>query len=579
MRHAINDAVRKHSPPVEAKVLLRESVASAVGWFTRRSHSTGTWILAVVYLSGAGAVIVGASAGWYSWHQEKLRLGANLIATSRALAELTDQELTQADLVAHALASSEFLGQDALQGFSRQAIEVGRPFGYFTILSKVDSSRELMDTRLPLGATLRTLPRAWVMSAGAQPKARPVVRDADGHWVAAVQLVGPEKTYVITIGIPVARFQSIIDREKLPPKWSSVILDQDWTIVARGVDPEKYVGHTGANREVMDLPGPDRTYEAAVLEGYRGFDARSRSERYGWTAAVAVPQSLLFVQFLRPAVSAALAGFLISLLAVGAIMLFSLRLLRDIRLLASATEQLASGEFDSVPDLSIRELEAVAEGMRDASSQLRAEERFRQLAVEELAHRLRNKVATIQAILSFPLRDHPDLRDAIIGRLRALSATDQLIIDTQGRGADLGTIIKAELGPYEASRIVAEGPDVFLAPKLALTIALVFHELATNAAKYGAFSNDSGRVSISWSVTEDLLNLEWRERDGPSVSEPEHQGFGAQLIGSALGAFSGTAEIRFEPTGLIVVMSATLREGSAPASKTGATKTKEAAES
>ena len=110
------------------------------------------------------------------------------------------------------------------------------------------------------------------------------------------------------------------------------------------------------------------------------------------------------------------------------------------------------------------------------------------VVVEELAHRLKNKIATIQSIVSYQLRGHLELRDAIVGRLVALSGTDDLIIAAQGQGADLRDLLTVELRAYEASRILIAGPAVFLPTKLALSMTLLVHELATNAAKYGARS-------------------------------------------------------------------------------------------
>ncbi len=194
------------------------------------------------------------------------------------------------------------------------------------------------------------------------------------------------------------------------------------------------------------------------------------------------------------------------------------------------------------------------------TTRLEDEENFRKLTVEELAHRLKNKVATIQAIISLQLRDSPQTRDAILGRLTALSATDDLILETQGQGAHLREILAGELGPYEASRIAIAGPVVLLSPKLAMTMALLVHELATNAAKYGALSSTTGRVAISWSLSDDRLNLEWRESGGPAVSTPAQNGFGMRLLLRALDQFDGKVETKFEPTGFICKLSATLPE-------------------
>jgi two-component sensor histidine kinase len=201
-----------------------------------------------------------------------------------------------------------------------------------------------------------------------------------------------------------------------------------------------------------------------------------------------------------------------------------------------------------------------ADHHRSLTKRLEDEEKFRKLTVEELAHRLKNKIATIQAIISFQLRDNPQIRSALIGRLTALSATDDLILETQGQGAGLREILAAELDPYEASRVAIAGPAILLSPNLATTMALLVHELATNAAKYGALSRATGHVAISWSLSDGRLNLEWRESGGPVVSTPTQTGFGMQLLSQALSQFEGMVETEFEATGLLCKMSVALPE-------------------
>ena len=102
---------------------------------------------------------------------------------------------------------------------------------------------------------------------------------------------------------------------------------------------------------------------------------------------------------------------------------------------------------------------------------------FRKLAVDELAHRLKNKIATIQSIVNFRLREDPEIRNDINSALSSLMAVDDLITSTQGKGADIGEILSAELGPYDVSRVAMDGPRCLLAPKLALIMALLIHEL------------------------------------------------------------------------------------------------------
>ena len=130
----------------------------------------------------------------------------------------------------------------------------------------------------------------------------------------------------------------------------------------------------------------------------------------------------------------------------------------------------------------------------------------------------------------------------------------------QGRGARIRDVLSAELRPYGASRISIGGPDCLLSPKLALTMALLAHELATNAAKYGALSNAFGKLSIAWSLSNEQLNLEWRESNGPIVTPPTHRGFGVRLLSRAMDQFGGVVETTFEPTGLVCKLKVTLAE-------------------
>jgi two-component sensor histidine kinase len=114
--------------------------------------------------------------------------------------------------------------------------------------------------------------------------------------------------------------------------------------------------------------------------------------------------------------------------------------------------------------------------------------------------------------------------------------------------------------PYHALRVSADGPKLFLEPKRALTMALVLHELATNASKYGSLSGIAGNVSIRWSIAENQLNLEWRETGGPIVVRPERQGFGSRLVTGILASFGGKIDAQFESTGLICCLTIGLED-------------------
>lgn len=193
---------------------------------------------------------------------------------------------------------------------------------------------------------------------------------------------------------------------------------------------------------------------------------------------------------------------------------------------------------------------AIADHYRSLVRRLREEEHYRRLVVDELQHRIANKAATLHAIIGYELREHTEIWEKVAGRLQAIATTDQLIAKSDGRDAAIADIIAAELGPYDTSRVSFDGEAVELPQKPAVTLALVFHELATNAAKYGALSVSTGRLTVAWAIHGDRLMIEWVERGGPVVAPPSRNGFGSKLFCRALDPYHGRIERTFERAGL-----------------------------
>ena len=197
---------------------------------------------------------------------------------------------------------------------------------------------------------------------------------------------------------------------------------------------------------------------------------------------------------------------------------------------------------------------SIASRQRQISKRLIQEEEYRKLVVEELQHRLKNKLSTIHAVLHQILKDKPQIWASIDSRIRALSATDDLIARVDGSGCDIKDLLLSELGPYGHVRFTLNGNPLFLPAKLAVSLALIFHELATNAGKYGAFSSARGLLQVSWSVSDDRLNITWDETEGPPVGTIGEAGFGTKLLNSALRPFDGKTEIAFLKTGVHCTM-------------------------
>ena len=196
---------------------------------------------------------------------------------------------------------------------------------------------------------------------------------------------------------------------------------------------------------------------------------------------------------------------------------------------------------------------------RDITERKRAQEQ-QKLLVKEMKHRIKNSLATVQAIATQTLNRHAEERDAFIARLHALGNAHDLLTSETWQTAPLHSIVTQALKPFQEQhheRIAVEGPaDVWLDATKSVVVAMVIHELATNALKYGALSNGSGHVSVTWDQLSQpsLAKLVWRESGGPEVGSPERKGFGSHLIERAFGGQLGMAQLVFNPEGLCCVL-------------------------
>lgn len=190
------------------------------------------------------------------------------------------------------------------------------------------------------------------------------------------------------------------------------------------------------------------------------------------------------------------------------------------------------------------------------------------LLINELNHRVKNTLATVQSLVAQTLRSadvSTRTRDALTSRIVALSKAHDVLTNEQWSGADLAEIAGQAAQPFRLGlgeeRIRMRGPQVRVPPKTAIAMALALHELATNAVKYGSLSRDMGQVDLTWTVQGPgaRLRLTWVETGGPAVAPPTRRGFGSRLIERALqGELRGSATMTFDAAGLTCAMEAVL---------------------
>jgi PAS domain S-box-containing protein len=190
---------------------------------------------------------------------------------------------------------------------------------------------------------------------------------------------------------------------------------------------------------------------------------------------------------------------------------------------------------------------------RDVTARRAFDER-RELLIHELNHRVKNTLALVQALAQQSFRPDADAADApanFEGRLRTLAAAHDLLTREQWEGVTLAELVRAATIPLGAERIRADGGAMTVTPKAAVALAMAIHELGTNAIKYGALSNATGYITLTWKAEPDAFVLEWIEHGGPPVAAPERRGFGVRMIERVLASdIGGSVKLDFAEQGL-----------------------------
>jgi two-component sensor histidine kinase len=269
-----------------------------------------------------------------------------------------------------------------------------------------------------------------------------------------------------------------------------------------------------------------------------------------------------------------LSGIAFVLAALAAYWFGSYAVRRPIMGLRTAMQRVAAGDLSVRAEVAsrIEELAELAASFDEMARKRRHAEEQQRILLRELNHRMKNSFAAVRSIAAQTLNhaaDPEEFQRAFEGRLAALSRASTLLATGNWQAADLDSLIDATLEPFRTEEnLRLRGPHVSLPSGMALTLGLALHELATNAAKYGAFSVPEGRVEIAWAVRKDAdpprLIVDWTEQGGPPAEEPERRGFGRSLIERSVAyELDGSAELTFAPEGVRCHIEVPLRAGPA----------------
>ncbi|SEP60670.1 Two-component sensor histidine kinase, contains HisKA and HATPase domains [Devosia sp. YR412] len=347
------------------------------------------------------------------------------------------------------------------------------------------------------------------------------------------------------------------------------IADRNGVYLAREPQPENYVGTQIADSFMPRLLGENsgtlQVLSADGTERIIGYQPATKGLGLYVSAGLPVADSMAPINeaTLRGVVLAVIGGLVALLLALSFGRQFIrrpvLRLLLTIRAWrsgdhAARTGMVGKAEFHQVGEA----IDALLDELTQRQIAQQEAEQHRDLLARELDHRIKNLLATVQAVARQSFRNSGIAEaslQAFYGRLAVMADAHKLLTATHSESASVGAVVQTAIEPFfgrEQQRFAASGPEVELHAKAALSLAMALHELCTNASKYGALSNETGTVTIGWALTEGhKLILTWREAGGPEVVVPADKGFGSRMIERALAADLGaTVAFDYAPGGL-----------------------------
>ncbi|WP_063691403.1 sensor histidine kinase [Bradyrhizobium stylosanthis] len=479
-------------------------------------------------------IVFAVGIAFYHYKQDRSDATRRVLENVRSMRLVLDSEVQRMTGSLQVLALTNSLRNDDFVNFRRIALGFLDQYGKGGLLLISDRKGRLLfsstteDTAsLPSRSNLEMVERVFAKRV---PQYSDLFTGAiNGRQVLTVEVPvfrNGEVIYALCFSPPIGIFQELIEKQRPDRHWTVSLLDTTGTVFARVPNPNETFGKRASPSLYAEMfRAPEATLSSVSLDGVPLASAYTRSQLTGWTVAAGVPESSLIAPLWRNIAITSLIGGILLLIGLT----FAVRMATTI----------ARGEM------------------------------LHDLLIEELNHRVKNTLALMQAIAVQTFRSASrDERTKFEGRLGALAEAHNLLSQEKWAGSELRDVIARALQPFlltNPDRIRMAGPAVPLSPRLAVVLSMIVHEIATNAAKYGALSNETGRVTLDWEVVTETpkprLRLIWTEMGGPPVTAPVQRGFGSRLIErSARDQLGGEATVDFLPRGVVCNVTCTLDE-------------------
>jgi two-component sensor histidine kinase len=534
----------------------------AIGSERRRQASLSLYLAALVALVALPLLFYAAFLLANIQFEEQARQARIAQNEADGLAVRVGQQLRDMTIALNVLASSPELESGQLDAYYSRSKVALRDSRYFLLAVRADG-QQLFNTRTtygqPLGVTSDLDSLKGALASGQIVVSNAFLgRTSERYVFNAIKPLpagGVSGVAALILTQNVDQIKQLVAAEPLFAGWSTVIVDASRRVVLAqgGLAPGESFSEdriTAANSDSDDVV----LYSAAVPNS-------------GWTAYVFGPAAAsqnfdIWWQLF-------LGGLIVFAMALVAGLAIGRQLNRSAAALADMAVRIGNGEVVPPIVTPVSEINRVALAMSKASNERSEAEGEMRLISRELVHRTKNLLAVVQALISQTLRQGGTLeqfQERVNGRIQGLAQSIDLMVSRDGRGVSLRTLIERQLTAFTAGKAQLEisGAEILLKPDVVQTLGMAFHELSTNAVKYGALSVPGGRLEVSWQREapaghEPVLTLHWKEIGGPPASPPEHKGFGTTVIERHIAqALNAKVELSYSPQGFSWVMWAPL---------------------
>jgi two-component sensor histidine kinase len=500
---------------------------------------------------------------------ERSQLETRLVQVASDLADDIDRDLDRDFTVLQTLAALPSLASEDWPSFYAQAKAAVEGKAYVIVIDP--TLRQLVNTLLPYGEAPAV--------TGDPDTARRILHSKQPA-VSDLFFSLIDRKPVFNVNLPIIRdgavrhilifgqraddLRKVLTGKHLGPDWIMTLLDRKGVVLARSKSHEKLVGTTHPTFAAAVTTPDSVVRRAASPEGDPVLRVIVPSELSGWVAVanlpVAVAEAPLWRSLWLWGILTALAFILSAVLA----WFFSRSMARPMAAAAEAASALTREQPIAPLRSYLSEANAIVAAQRQAQTELSERAEHQRLLLNELSHRVKNVLAVVQSLIMRTLDDNrpmEEARNVLSDRLLALSRAHEVLMRSDWKGAPIRDIFAPEVAPF-GTRIAIEGPLLVIDGRMVQTLALIVHELATNAAKHGALSDTKGNVAVKWSVegngAHGRFKFTWQEKDGPRVKPPVRKGFGSSLLVAALADPDITPRLAFEPAGFVYEIDAPL---------------------